>query len=85
MVLSQELQILQNGLLEASETKYSIQVEKYLRRNENEPFWQWFGKPIQFQVWWILMAAKRPEDPKLIQTCFKNVNPDPTMIQKRKP
>ena len=29
-------------LLEASKTRYSVQTEKWLARNENEPFWQWF-------------------------------------------
>ena len=29
-------------LLEASKTRYSVQSEKWLARNENEPFWQWF-------------------------------------------
>ena len=25
-----------------SKTRYSVQTEKWLARNENEPFWQWF-------------------------------------------
>ena len=37
-------------ILMAAKTRYSVQTEKWLARNENEPFWQWFGKPIQFQV-----------------------------------
>ena len=31
-------------------SKNQVQTEKWLARNENEPFWQWSGKPIQFQV-----------------------------------
>ena len=25
-----------------AQTRYSAQTEKWLARNENEPFWQWF-------------------------------------------
>ena len=34
--------MLQNGLLVAPKTKYSIQTEKWVARHENKPFWQWF-------------------------------------------
>ena len=34
-------------ILMAAKIRYSVQTEKGLARNENEPFWQWFGKPIQ--------------------------------------
>ena len=50
MVLGLGPEMPSNGLLETPKTRYSVQTEKWLARNENEPFWQWFGKPIQFQV-----------------------------------
>ena len=42
MVLGQEPEMLQNGFLELPKTKYSVQSEKWLARNENKAFWQWF-------------------------------------------
>ena len=41
-----------------AKTKYSLKTEKYLARNENKPFWQQFGKPIQFHVLLDPVAAK---------------------------
>ena len=42
MVLGQDPEMLQNGLLEGPKSRYSVQTKKELARNENEPFWQWF-------------------------------------------
>ena len=47
IVLSQELEIVQNGFLEAPKTRYAVQSRKWVARNENEPFWQWFWASIQ--------------------------------------
>ena len=42
MLLGQESEMLENGFLKPSKTKYSVQSEKWLARNENKAFWQWF-------------------------------------------
>ena len=55
MVLSQDPEMLQTGLLEGLKSRYSVQTKKQFASNENEPFWQRFMKPIQFQV--LLDAA----------------------------
>ena len=57
MVLGQGPEMLQNNFLEAPKTRYLVQTEKLLARNENKPFWQWFWARSQkcFKtVFWML-------------------------------
>ena len=47
MVSGEESEMLQNGFVELPKIKYSVQNEKWLARNENNVFWQWFWATSQ--------------------------------------
>ena len=57
MVLGQELEMVQNGVLVGPKTRYSIHTEKWVARHKNKPFWQWFcprnQKLFKTAVWWF--------------------------------
>ena len=61
MVLGQDSEMLQNDFLEPPKTKYSVQSEKWLARNENKAFWQWFWARSQKCFKTALWRLQKPE------------------------